>query len=288
MDLNAYGRVLRRRWYVVVAGVLLAVALATMSYYSVDLNGGSPTLTPRKAELWQSEADLFLTESGFPAGRRRLPLVVKEVGGQTVTQPEFNSPGTFAGLASLYARLAEGDAVRARIISEGGPINGRYDVTAGSVTISGRSDILPIVSFFGKAPTAELARENAGRALRAFVGFIQAQQKSAGIPKDNRVVLQVLNEPQAPILIEPRKRTLPIAVFLAVLFAAVALAFVLENVRTEPAKAERPQPGSSPAEDLDVEPQPQPRPGDGEAGRQPRAPATLGARRRARGFDTLR
>jgi hypothetical protein len=228
VDLSSYGRVLRRYWYVLAAGIALAALLAVMSFYRVSLDG---SLTPRKAELWQSEATVFLTESGFPAGLRQLPLVERQVGGETVFVPEFNDPSRFAGVASIYARLAEGDQVYARIVANGGPLPGSYQVVAAADTSTGRAEVLPAVTVFGKATTPEAAERTTGRVMKAFIGYIEERQTTAGIAKGNRVVLQVLNQPQPAILIEGRKRTLPVAVFLAVLFASIAFAFVLDNMR---------------------------------------------------------
>ena len=53
----------------------------------------------------------------------------------------------------------------------------------------------------------------------------------AAIPPNERVDLQVLQNATAPILLQPRKKTLPIVILLAVLSATIGLAFILENAR---------------------------------------------------------
>lgn len=57
------------------------------------------------------------------------------------------------------------------------------------------------------------------------------RQTEAGIPANERIVLQVLETGANAQLLSPRKKTLPALVFMAVLAATLALAFVLENVR---------------------------------------------------------
>lgn len=220
-------RVLARRWYVLLIGIALAIVLGTLSYFRVTFADGAPTFEPRKQQIWQSQADVLLTERGFPAGRRTIPLEQRSVGDEVTILPKYNDPFRYAGLAPLYARIAESDEVRARV----GPTAGSYDVIGGADTTYGRATQLPMVSFFGKATSPGNAQEIAGRAMSTFVTYMQQRQREANIPDDERVLFQVLNAPQPAVLLEPRKKTLPIVVFLSVVIAAIALAFVLENAR---------------------------------------------------------
>ena len=237
MDLRLYLRVLARHKLVLVVGLVLALVLAVLSYYRVDAIGMPPSLEPRKAEIWQSQASVFLTESGFPAGRRTNPLVTKQVGGQTVTVPRYNAPGSFTGLSPLYARLAVSDEVRRRIAKKGPPF-GQFTAAPSVEGTSGLQVPLPIVSLFGKATSANGARVTVARGLAVFLTYVAERQSAAGIPKNQRVQLRVLNAPQPAVLLEPRKKTLPIVVFLGVMIAAIAIAFVLENASRSRAPVE--------------------------------------------------
>jgi len=225
MDLALYGRVLRRHKVVVVVGLALAVVLALLSYYRVGSDGMLPTLEPRKAEIWQSSANVFLTESGFPAGRLTIPLVTKKVGGETVTVPKYNEPGRFASLASLYARLATSDEVRERIVSKGPPF-GEFSAFP---SIESSAGPLPIVLVLGRATSPAAAKTIVTRGLDAFISYVTEQQAASGTPEDQRIQLRVLNAPASAVLLEPRKKTLPIVVFLAVVMASITLAFIFEN-----------------------------------------------------------
>lgn len=227
MDLRLLLSVVARRWYVVLVGLAVAIALATLSYFRVSFVDGAPELEPRKEQIWQSQADVLLTERGFPAGRRTIPLEQREVGGEVTFIPKYNDPFRYSGLATLYSRIAESDEVRSRV----GRIDGSYDAIGGADTTYGRATQLPMVSFFGRSTSPETAQAIAARAMTAFVTYMQERQREARIPANERVLFQVLNAPQPPILLEPRKKTLPIVVFLSILIATIALAFVLDNAR---------------------------------------------------------
>jgi uncharacterized protein involved in exopolysaccharide biosynthesis len=66
---------------------------------------------------------------------------------------------------------------------------------------------------------------------RALVKYVQLQQQSAKIPASQRVDLQIVQRATRPVVVEPRKKTLAIVVFVAVVAAAVGLSFALENLR---------------------------------------------------------
>lgn len=230
MDLNLYARVLSRFRYLLVLGIALAGSLAVLSYYNVRFEGGRPNLTPRAQEVWKSEALLFLTEPGFPAGRRDLELVPVTVGEETTLQPEYNPPDRYTGLAPLYAKLASSDRVRA-LMAQGGPVEGQFAAFPTVDTTSRRESPLPMVSLIGTGATPAAAETTVRRGKDAFLLYLRGQQSRADIPRDKRVVVQTVNEPAPAQLVVPRKKTLPFAVLLAVLFATLALIFVLENMR---------------------------------------------------------
>jgi len=237
MDLALYSRVLRRHKVVIVLGLALAVLLGLFSYYRVDSDGTVPRLVPRKAELWQSQGNVFLTESGFPAGRRTIPLVTRQIGRETVTVPKYNEPGRYTALAALYARLATSDEVQRRIQQKGPPY-GAFLAFPAVDTTGGNTNPLPMISVFGQADSAGAAQLTVSRGLEAFFSYVAEQQNEASIPKSQRVQLTLLNAPKPAFLLDPRKKTLPIVVFLGVLMAAITLAFILENAAQSRAAAE--------------------------------------------------
>ena len=265
MDLRLYVQTLVRHRTLLLFGLCAAVLLAVLSYYRVASDGLRPAFTPRKAEIWQSQANLFLTEGGFPAGRRTIPFVTKVIAGETVAVPRFNEPGRYAGLANLYARLAESDQVR-QLIEKNGPLRGQFRATP---LADPDGDPLPMVSLFGTADTAARAEATVARGLEGFVAYLGAQQRAARIPANERIELRVVNAPKSAVLLDPRKKTLPVVVFLSVLIAAIASAFVLENARkgrpsielveeAEDAIERLPAPTPAPAQALASTPTPAP------------------------------
>jgi hypothetical protein len=155
-----------------------------------------------------------------------------KVGNEVVLQSELNSPGSFTLLAGLYARLAQSDQVATLMRGDGqGPVTGRFTAIPTADTTYSRAETLPMVSLFGTGSTPREAELTVERGVAAFLRYLRSQQAEAQIPSDKRVIVETINEPQPAQLIVPRKKTLPIVVFLAVLFATIALIFVLENMR---------------------------------------------------------
>lgn len=219
MDLPLYTRILWRHRRALLASSLIAIFLAVLAYYRVDVDGVVPKLTPRKAEVWQSEAQVILTEGGFAAGSRA----------------QFPNAGRFSGLSTLYARLAESDEVLALIETEE-KLPGLFQAAPITDNVAGP---LPIVALLGKGDTASAAEITLSRGMKGFFKYVGQKQVEADIPPRQRIRLEVLNAPDSATLIQPRKKTLPVVVFLAVMIAAIAIIFTLENAARRP--------GASPA-----------------------------------------
>jgi hypothetical protein len=201
MDLALYGRVLRRFWWLVLGGLLLGIALSIFSVAHVSRDG----LTYRSQEVWKSTSTVLLTQNG----------------------KTFAQPGTYSPLTDLYAQLANSDAVRKGMLRAGA--NKTWTLTATPVTpASNPTAVLPVLSLTGEAPTPAEAVKATVLGRKAFVDYVSRQKGAAGI--------DVLQNATRPTLAVPRSKTLPIIVFLAMLSATFALAFVLENLRPARAK----------------------------------------------------
>jgi hypothetical protein len=236
VDLRVFGGVLARHRVLVVCGVVVAVLLAVLAYYKPVMDGGVPSLEPRKGETWQASEILFLTQSGFPAGRTEQPVVTVKVAGEETAVARYADPGKFTSLAPLYAQLANSDAVRARAVRAGGALPGTAKAIPTADTSYGGVNALPMLTIFATSPTREGALSTAKRISDAFRGYIVSSQNDANVPDDKRVEIEVVNKAGNETLLVPRKKTLPIVVLLAVLSATVALAFMRENTkkRVEP------------------------------------------------------
>jgi hypothetical protein len=222
VDLRLYGRVVWRFRWIVLVGLILAVALATMSYARVSLRGGTPHLTPRDNVIWQSSGTLNVTRSGFPDGS----LV------------SASDPNRFPTLAIAYSQYVSSDPVR-RLIAKMGGRRILGQVSATPVRGPG-GDVLPFLRVSAAATTAEGARVMAQIGIEALQRYIAEQQNASGIPIRDRVILQELQQPNAASVLAGRSKVRPFAVLIIVLLATVALAFILENMRpriraTEPA-----------------------------------------------------
>lgn len=226
MDLALHLRVIWRFRYLVAVGLLVAVCLTILATARVDFNGG-PHLVYRQSEVWAGRARLLLTQPGVPWGRTVFPdtSTTASSSKKQQQQPIFADPGRLSSLASFYAQLGNSDAVQRHLP--------RGAVTATPVvdTSTNYTQPLPILEFLAVAPTPQRANRLAGQAAAVFTRYVTQQQNAANIPSGQRVYLQTLNRPAEPQLVKARKMTLPIVVFLTMLVATLALAFVLENLR---------------------------------------------------------
>jgi hypothetical protein len=186
----------------VLAGLTLAATLATLSVARVSSDG----LSYRSDEVWKSTTTLLLTRKGNP----------------------FAAPTDYSPLTDLYARLANSDAVRRSMLRAGAHKDWKITATPVAPTFNPGA-VLPVIELAGEAPKPSEAVKATVLGRQAFLDYIAKQKGSAGI--------EVLQNATRPTLAVPRSKTLPIILFLAVLSATFALAFILENVRPAPITA---------------------------------------------------
>jgi hypothetical protein len=228
VDLNLYARVLRRFRLLVAFGFLLASMLAFLSIAKVTSEG----LEYREQQLWSAELRLLVTQQGFPEGRLYAQRPAQP--GEVTADPGDDArvpvadPARFNTLAILYAELATSDPVRRLMTVDRGP-RGLVVATPLRDELSGV--LLPLIDIRAIADSprgaARLARDNA----KALNTFISERQRVNDVPTADRVVLQTIVEPRRVVLFQPRSKTMAMVVFLAVMFATIGLAFVLENTR---------------------------------------------------------
>ena len=229
MDLQLYLRVLWRFKFLIAAGVIVAGALAFLSYAKPSIRGTSVALQYRTSEYWEGDTTLLVTQGGFPWGRSTLPVQAANIGGQETAVPAYADPSRLSSLAVLYAQFANSDPVQALMLKEG-PVHGT--VTAAALQApDGSGNTLPLIKIAAIAANPTAASVLSARAATAFRTYIQAQQDAADVPSRNRIVLQTLQRPIHPTLVRPRKMTLPILIFGTILIAVCGLALVLENLR---------------------------------------------------------
>jgi hypothetical protein len=235
VDIQLYLRVLWRFRLLVATGLIVAVALAALSFVRVSFAGGvlAPKVTYREQEQWVSYSTLFVTQPGFPWGYSiiRQPDTPEQVTARAKDlAPEFADPNRFASLAVLYSYLATSDPVRT-IIRRDGPLRGKIQATPVVNLESGYGVTLPLIRISGISTTPPLARRLNQRATDAFRQFLADQQQASHIPRDNRVLVTVVKRAETPVLFQGRSVTLPAVVFMAVAIAVAGLALLLENLR---------------------------------------------------------
>jgi hypothetical protein len=231
VDFNLYVRVLWRFKLLVVAGLVLALALALLSTVRVGGDG----VTYREPELWSSNLRLLVTQSGFPEGRLYAQESVRP-GEEATTDGEASAepgipvadPARFNALAILYAELAASDPVR-QVMRRDGPVRGKIVATALRDEQSGT--LLPLVDLAAISTSPREAALLAQRGANALNTFLQEQQRANDVPAADRVIVQTIVQPRGALLFQPRSKTMSIVVFLVVMLAIVGLAFLLENLR---------------------------------------------------------
>jgi hypothetical protein len=237
VDLPLYMRVLWRFKWLVIFGVIAAIALSVLAVARVDTANGFK-LSYRQSPEYSVQSVLFVTQQGFPWGyaappdstqgstQAEIAAQAKALGGK-----QFADPSRFPGLAALYAYLAMSDPVK-QIMRKSGPVKDGV-ITAQPVisTVNGYGTSLPLVAIAATGSTPGAARKLVIRATDAFREFLDQQQVANEIPSQNRVLVTVLQRADKPVLVKGRSKTLPLVVFVTVLTAMLGLAFLLENVR---------------------------------------------------------
>jgi hypothetical protein len=93
------------------------------------------------------------------------------------------------------------------------------------------TDVLPLISIAGLADSPARAESLVGRATVALKQYVANQQNQNSIKTKNRIELDTVKLPTKAKLLAGPSKTLPLLVFLVVLAATCALAFVLENLK---------------------------------------------------------
>lgn len=208
MDIPLYFAVMRRFWKIVLVGFVLAIALAFLSY-----GRGSVT--------YESQAEALITQQSFPYGRAAAPGGANAAGSVLL-----GSPGVLSGLSPVYAQLANSDQIQKTVLKQA--------KVAGTITASGVNDpatgfSLPFLQLVSTAPTAAGAATLAQLEFNVLAKFITQQQANAGIPANDRVQLVLIENGNPPKIAGGRSASIPMLVFVAVLGAAIAIAFFKEK-----------------------------------------------------------
>lgn len=251
MDLKLLSRVLGRHKVVTLGGLALALVLAIFAYGQPTFANGKPTVVPRGTEIWQTQAQLLINQQNDPYGDvvDGLPLTSGKRSAQTSQNPplQVGSVDYLASLAPVYAAIANGDAVQSQVHKLGPTAS----VVAIAMTDPTTGLLLPVVQLTVTAFSEDTAYKAAALASSALEKVVVNEQAASGIPAVQRVRLSRVQNGLQVRLIKGHKPTVPMLVFVAVMAAAITLAFVLENYRNNATRdAEDASDGDTPAHEI--------------------------------------
>lgn len=211
MDLQLFIGVLKRFRYLVLGGFVFAIMLAVFSIARVSFAGGSPSLVYRQPEIFAAQETLQIQRGFDPPG----PIEIQSL----------------ALLSDYYSRLANSDAVR-RLFPKAVQQQQALIVAAPVVsTVSGNGVPTNNLTITGEGPTPGLAVSRAQAESAAFRSYVQQQQTAANIAPDQQIYLRVLNQAAKATVAQPRKKTVALMVFVAIMALTIGSTLLLENLR---------------------------------------------------------
>lgn len=231
MDLDRHFKVLWRHRAIVIGGFVLALVTAFLAAYN-PTGGG---FERRGSELWTSSSMVFVTQQGFPWGRVTLPSPqdlaadpdAGEIAEDRFGDIPFSDPARLTQLALLYSVMSSSDEVRQMLPGPPAP----DQIEALPYDPTGRGDqFLPIIQMNTRAGSAEAAHELNRQAVAALKRVLLQEQRSNGIRETDRVQLEVLKGPSAPVLEAGPSWTPSMLAFVLCIGAAIALAHLLEGL----------------------------------------------------------
>jgi hypothetical protein len=241
MDFKLFLAVLKRYKRMVISGVVLAVVLSVLSYGTPSLKGGKPTVVPRGSEVWEGEAELLISQQGFPYGRAVTQVTPGKASAPSQPIGDFNY---MASLSSVYAAVANGNSVQHQAAAQAGVTLCPSTRPCASVQAAEVDDIsdgvpLPLITVTSSAPTAADAAKLAVSTVSVLRNDITHQQTASGTPADQRVQLQTVKSGSPATLAQGPSKSIPILVLFAVVSASIALAFLRNNHSEDPVRSTR-------------------------------------------------
>ena len=198
MDLYLYARVLWRFRLLVLSGLALAFALATLSVLRIGPDG----VTYRDSRLWAADMKVAVTQRGCPECRLYAQWSASgQEGTSTPVSPRqpVTDPARLATLARYYAQLMTSDPVRSRAARSG--LTGKIIATPIRDDQSGV--ILPYIDIVSISTSAEGAMKYADASVQALGAFLLAQQRASNVAEADRVIIQPIIRPNGAVGLSP-------------------------------------------------------------------------------------
>ena len=227
---------LLRFWWLVIAGIAAGV-FAAVFVYSLE-SEAKHTATTRV--FVSSPSAPYLRTSQSQSLTPRVRTIRSATGGtRTVQQPppassEAPDTQTLVNAANLYPLLIESDRIKAIRESQAGTIPGTVKANAlnSSTNTFGvfRPSTLPVDEVKATSRTAADAAELATATVTAFATWIKDQQRAAGIPSAQRIIVTQLEEPELTTTGGP-SLGLPLFVGALVFLGFCGMAVIADNAR---------------------------------------------------------
>jgi hypothetical protein len=260
-----YVQALRRFWWVLVIGLVVALLAALSARFSISLF--PPGLEEKEEVTYTSTARLLVSSAETPYFRSQKTTFVEQpnrggedatgaTGDETqepsadgasagtvpfVTAPDLN---TLARVANLYPLMIESDQVANYRQEKFGNLPGSVSASGiYSVATANRVELseIPVIQLVAVAGTPQDAVALADKTAKSFIGWMEQEQKAAEILPEDRIVVQQMNVPRGAVASAGPSTTLPVLVFIVVFAAFCVLAILLDRLipsRPRPASAD--------------------------------------------------
>jgi hypothetical protein len=236
--MNDYIRSLLRFWWVLVLGVVVASAAATLTVYRIDLSGSSPELVERTQPRYSAQGRLLVTnrsQSHLRVAETSVQAVASGPQGEIRMLPITAAPdnATLVQAANLYPSLIESDEVTKLREEKYGRTQGQLKVQAlFAVSTASRftPSRIPVIQLIGVADSRQAAIDLVANTNKAFIQYVKDSQNRGRIQPDQRIVVLPLQTPTSAVQFGGASSTLPVLAFGVVLMGFAALALFLDRL----------------------------------------------------------
>jgi hypothetical protein len=236
----------RRYWWVALAGLAMACLTGILLLYQVQ-SIAPPKLVKRAKPVFAASTELLVDSPSAPylrtpPAKQSAPKTSAKTGKaattptsttpQTAIQPAVVDTKSLINAANLFPLFVESDAVvaiRRKLI---GDIPGVVQAKALYSTTGAnrfRPSPIPVLQIFAVAPRAKFAIALTDGTARAFEIWLERRQASAGVPREQRIVVRQLHAPGQATATGGTSYGLPAVASLAVLALFIGLAIVLDQ-----------------------------------------------------------
>lgn len=251
-SIAVYAAAVRRFWWILAAGAVLAAFAALSARYTISVI--PPGLDEKTEVSYTASTRLLVTSSQNPYARTGVSFVEQVPGpdeGAAVEGEEGTSEGaaseetqpviisnpsdfnTLIRLANLYPLLIESDQVARYRHEQFGTLPGSVSAQGiYSVATGNRFELseIPVIQLVAVSGTPRDAVELADKTAKAFIGWLEQEQRADEIPNRDRIVIDQINIPTAAAASSGPSTTLPLLVFVVVFAAFCFLAVLLDRL----------------------------------------------------------